>query len=240
MNSALWCGGFNFIIPLFKSVPKRYRKRHKKGISAKEMLNGFVEAFQPDLIIETKPGQSKEFGIEFPEKRTGSLEELLERDGQGRCKIGVDLRSVCNDMYNETFRFVQRHPQKVIIPTCTDKKYALLFSAMFGSLPRKGELADVASVYLDAFEGERKAYAAADFPSILAEENIFPLRATRHKVTVYGINLSSDGHFFYMDETSPLDLIEWSARLEMCQWRRETLDKESIWDEVRSISLSRW
>ena len=32
----------------------------------------------------------------------------------------------------------------------------------------------------------------------------------------------------------------WSARLEMCQWRRETLDKESIWDEARSTSLSRW
>ena len=33
---------------------------------------------------------------------------------------------------------------------------------------------------------------------------------------------------------------KWSARLEMCQWRRETLDKESIWDEARSTSLSRW
>ena len=32
---------------------------------------------------------------------------------------------------------------------------------------------------------------------------------------------------------------EWSARLEMYQWRRETLDKESIWDRARSTSLSR-
>jgi hypothetical protein len=32
----------------------------------------------------------------------------------------------------------------------------------------------------------------------------------------------------------------WSARLELCQWIRETLDKESIWDEARSTSLSRW
>ena len=32
----------------------------------------------------------------------------------------------------------------------------------------------------------------------------------------------------------------WSARLEMCQWIRETLDKESIWDAARSTSLSRW
>ncbi len=38
----------------------------------------------------------------------------------------------------------------------------------------------------------------------------------------------------YVDSTG------WNARLEMCQWRRETLDKESIWDEVRSTSLSRW
>jgi hypothetical protein len=33
---------------------------------------------------------------------------------------------------------------------------------------------------------------------------------------------------------------KWSARLEMCQWIRETLDKESVWDEARSTSLSRW
>jgi hypothetical protein len=32
----------------------------------------------------------------------------------------------------------------------------------------------------------------------------------------------------------------WSARLELCQWIRETLDKESIWDEARSTDLSRW
>jgi DNA-binding HxlR family transcriptional regulator len=34
-------------------------------------------------------------------------------------------------------------------------------------------------------------------------------------------------------------ILIWSARLEMCQWRRETLDKESVWDGVRSISQSR-
>ena len=33
--------------------------------------------------------------------------------------------------------------------------------------------------------------------------------------------------------------VSWSARLEMCQWIRETLDKESVWDEERSTSLSR-
>ena len=33
---------------------------------------------------------------------------------------------------------------------------------------------------------------------------------------------------------------DWSARLDLSQWRRDTLDKESIWDVGRSTSLSRW
>jgi hypothetical protein len=33
--------------------------------------------------------------------------------------------------------------------------------------------------------------------------------------------------------------MRWSAGLEMCQWIRETLDKESVWDVERSTSLSR-
>lgn len=55
VNSSLWGGIFNFIIPVFKSVPTRYHERYQKPISAKAMLQGFIEAFQPDFIIETKP-----------------------------------------------------------------------------------------------------------------------------------------------------------------------------------------
>lgn len=35
-------------------------------------------------------------------------------------------------------------------------------------------------------------------------------------------------------------LIAWSARLELCQWKRETLDKESTWHAGRSTNLNRW
>ncbi len=33
---------------------------------------------------------------------------------------------------------------------------------------------------------------------------------------------------------------KWSARLDLYQWGRDTLDKESVWDEERSTSLNRW
>ena len=213
VNSSLWGGIYNFIIPLFKRVPHRYKQEYQKPTLATAMLQGFVEAFQPDFVVETKIDQIKSYGIDFPSKRTTSFDELLGRDDGGRCNVGVDLRSVCNDLYRETFKFVQRHPPKVVIPTCTDKRYGLLFAAMFGTLPEKGQLSDVADIYLKALEGERKSFPATDYPTILAEHYYFPLRLTAHKLETYRNDFSIEAHLFYMDETSALDLIEfWNYR----------------------------
>jgi YVTN family beta-propeller protein len=66
-----------------------------------------------------------------------------------------------------------------------------------------------------------------------------PVGDDPHEVTA-----SADGRTAYVSNYGFGSLhtlaVIWSARLEMCQWRRETLDKESIWDEERSTSLSRW
>src|SRR5208282_4275156 len=124
----------NFIIPLFKQVPKRYREQYSKTVSAKTMLKGFVEAFQPDYLVELKPGVAASYGLSFPDGRILSMEDLSARDDRGRCKIGIDLRSVCDDLYRTQFRFVQRHPPEVVIPSCTDKRFDLLLAATFGHL----------------------------------------------------------------------------------------------------------
>jgi hypothetical protein len=150
VNSSLWGGVFNFIIPLFKKVPQRYRWHHKEKISAKTMLEGLVEAFQPDFLVETMPGQEASYGIGFPAGRIRPIDDFSKRDERDRCKIGIDLRSVCEDLYSETFRFVQRHPPEVVIPESKDKSFNLFFAAVFGFLPKAGELSDVANIYLKA------------------------------------------------------------------------------------------
>jgi len=213
VTSSLWGGVFNYIIPLFKTVPNRYKQGYQKSISAKVMLNGFVEAFQPDYIVETRAGQCKQYGLNFPENRITSFAELISRDEQGRCNIGVDLRSVCEDMYREQFRFVQRHPPKVVIPTCKDKRFALLFSAMFGYLPEKGELSDTAKIYLDALDGKREEYEPTAFIEIFDARYLFPMRVSRNKLETRRNSHNWQSYLFYMDETSGWDLIEyWNYR----------------------------
>ena len=71
-----------------------------------------------------------------------------------------------------------------------------------------------------------------------AAERVAGLEGLKEKSTQ---RLNALEHYVreYRQDCWPVNSL-WSARLEMCQWRRETLDKESIWDEVRSTSLSRW
>jgi hypothetical protein len=58
---------------------------------------GLVEAFQPDYLVEIESGDAASYGIAFPAKRILAIEDLTARDDRGRCKIGTDLRSVCDD-----------------------------------------------------------------------------------------------------------------------------------------------
>jgi hypothetical protein len=212
-NSALWGGAYNFIIPLFKQVPKRYRQQYLKSGPAKEMLNGLVDAFQPDCLVETAPGQTAAFGIEFPSKRIIQLSELTARDDRNRTRVGIDLRSICDDLYDSTFRFVQRHPPSVVLPECSDPKYKLFFAAVFGSLPETGPTADMADVYVKALDGKKETVKPEAFPDLFNQKYIYPHRLSCHKLETIKNSYSIDSKLFYMDERSPSDLIDfWNLR----------------------------
>src|ERR1700688_2757462 len=98
------CFQLHYFVVLDRSA--RYKQEYQTAISAKTMINGFIETFQPDYVVETRDGQIREYGVNFPQKRSTFFTELLARDEQDRCQIGVDLRSICHDMYVEQFQFV--------------------------------------------------------------------------------------------------------------------------------------
>src|SRR5208282_4334078 len=45
-NSCLWGGRYNYIIPVFKRTPTRYREKYFSVPSAAKLINGLIEAFQ--------------------------------------------------------------------------------------------------------------------------------------------------------------------------------------------------
>jgi hypothetical protein len=85
-------------------------------------------------------------------------------------------------MYVEQFQFVQRHGPEVVISTCKDGRYALLFSAMFGAFPGRS---DMAQIYINALGGKHKGYEALEYPDNFDPGKLFPLGATRHKLETF-------------------------------------------------------
>ena len=88
---------------------------------------------------------------------------------------------------------MQRHGLEVVLPVCKDRRYSLLFAAMFGALPAGSEVADI---YEKALGGKRKEYMPLDYTQIFNERNLFPLRATRHKLETRRNSYSWDSHLF--------------------------------------------
>src|SRR3989344_3312334 len=51
LNSTLWGGSYNPIIPTFKKVPKIWKESHIFGYNSEKILKGYIEAFNPDFIV---------------------------------------------------------------------------------------------------------------------------------------------------------------------------------------------
>jgi len=211
LNSVFWGGAYNFIIPVFKKAPQRYRERFLKSPSASDFVNGLTDAFQPDFLVETKTGLATD--IRFSRERILSLEQLQSRDEMGHTKYGVDMRTICAALYDKTFRFVQRHPPKVLIPHSSDSRFAVLFAAMFGEFPTTGNLADCLEDYKAALDGKDESVTPTEFPRLFDGAFLFPLRVCRHQLSTRHLGWTPDAMLFYMDERSNFDLIEyWNLR----------------------------
>jgi hypothetical protein len=56
-------------------TPSRYRDRPFPGPTAKEFINGLLEAFEPDFRVETQKGLAAR--LSFPEKRIIEIDDVL-------------------------------------------------------------------------------------------------------------------------------------------------------------------
>jgi hypothetical protein len=74
-------------------------------------------------------------------------------------------------------------------------------------------LSEVANIYLKALDGKRNAVKPVEFPQLFDQNNLYPLRATRHELHTSRNSWSINSKLFFMDETSSFDLIEfWNLR----------------------------
>src|SRR5438876_261199 len=118
INSYLWGGIFNPIIPLFKNtVPKAWReKAHWNGkwrtVNSSIILQGYLDAFDPDLVVPV--GMPIDHNLPVGHRALVHPSDVLQGiEETGSTAYGISLPLILQKLYNEEFKFVRQSPLSV-------------------------------------------------------------------------------------------------------------------------------
>ena len=225
LNTCLWGGIYNPIIPVFDRSPDRWRLLHlrPKGL---DIARGYMRFFEPDVIVEAEPGLGKKVGWLQSErgyieaKRSIQLDELISIGSDQRISFasGVDVSAVHSFLYDKEFKYQRKREEKVAIMRTVAKSDAF-FDVAVGVFPDDPLLAFIERNYREAFHPIELDECADSFLSLFEAPAHTPLSFTRHGLKE-DYRRASDLRFFVFDPTDAQDVIDF--------WNLRQFDRDAI------------
>ncbi len=134
INTCLWGGIFNPIIPIFKAVPPWLEDEGFHFENPKQMISDYLDFFEPDFLVEAEEGLAEGFG--FDPERVRKLADMIEEPGGNYVhRYGLSVFGIYQDLYAKTFQFVQHHRNSIVHIEPTDTTFMNFVAANFGSFP---------------------------------------------------------------------------------------------------------
>lgn len=210
INTCLWGGVYNLIIPCFKKIPENWENRHFRLPAASSILKGYLDSFDPDyLVVKDKQILSDSL---FDKERLLAFEDVLNIKDECPISFGVDITDLYWHLYDKEFKFERRHPIKVFYPK-PSKEMALLSACCFGEFPPSKEMSYIKKNYSHCFNPKDIGINQANFLDCFINEGASPLRITRAELQVSPRGWRADSSVFFMDAASWLDLADyWNLR----------------------------
>lgn len=160
INTCLWGGTFNPIIPLFECVPSRWERDGFRFENTKQIVNGYLDFFEPDFLVEAEEGLAAEFC--FDPKRVLQLIDISDRTGEKiEDRYGLSVYGLYRELYAKGFQFEQRHKHNVVHVKSTDAAFTNFVAANFGDFPIQGQFGYFEREYEGIFDPEHIALDAA-------------------------------------------------------------------------------
>jgi hypothetical protein len=211
INTCLWGGRFNAIIPVYKKTPSRWTERLLRAPSAREIVSGYFDAFEPDFVVAIDASLAD--GLKIPKGRLLSQVDVLNPNADEPIGYGVDVVDAFSDLYQKEFQFLRRHPVEVVWPEIQNHRMSLMMAACFGEFPDDEQLKYLRQGYLKAFDADRVTVEPSNLLKLFIENKFYPLRIGFAGIDIQRSGWRVDPALFYMDSTSILDIIDfWNLR----------------------------
>ena len=211
INTCLWGGMFNPIIPFFESVPSWLESEGFHFENPKQMINDYLDFFEPDFLVEEEEGLAEEFG--FDPERVIQLRHILEHPG-GRSadQYGLSVYGIYQDLYAKAFQFEQRHKNPVVHVQPADTVFTNFAAANFGSFPVHEQFRYFERNYKSVFNPEGKTLDAAVLSELyqLGYSSALEIGCTKLQV---GYNAPLLSTLFILDAHESKDIVDfWNLR----------------------------
>ena len=208
VNTSLWGGRYNPIIPVYRAKPKWARQ--DRELSARTIITGYVDAFEPDFLIETNDKIAE--SIDFPRNRVLSLSEVFDPAGHDPFGYAVDVFNVFRELYEKEYQFVRRHAPASALSTCSIPTMECFVAACFGEYPSDPKTDYLKESYEMVFGADAAEVTADSFYEIW-NGPIVPLRAGSSGIQRRSVGFSPDAALFFLDATTVPGITEfWNLR----------------------------
>ncbi len=215
VNSTLWGGTYNPIIPLYAQVPKTWRMYPGQKVVMKDRVAGYVRAFDPDFLVDCTGGKLPPYVADVG-RPTISVDDIwsnfFSEKQDGAPQYGIGVFELLSGIFKEHFEVVHRFPSKVAFPVFP-KEHALFWAATVGEFLAPIQEA-VEAGYSEALDIEKPTIGPQNYESILQTYQFLPRNISRYEVKTDGVGFSRESSYaFYMDATKFADIVDfWNLR----------------------------
>ena len=235
INSLLWGGAFNPIIPFYRRTPKVWGDKFSRNVTGKNIVEGYVKAFDPDFFVPI--GNLKFDGYQIPDEKIIQPDEIISGiEDDGTPRYGIGIFEILHHIYKKEFKFIRKEPLQIFFPNISSK-FKLFLASIFGVLPKS--IDDVVIKNFDKLLSIcRSPLTIHDYTKNFSSRKLFPRRLTMMEINPLRVNSHHDGQcIFLMDANNALDIIDyWNLRAS--GWNIIPIAKQVCdLDAVKSIAI---
>jgi hypothetical protein len=210
INTCLWGGKYNPIVPYFQQVPKWWGRNGHNFETAAQIINGYLDYFEPDFLVEAERGLAE--GLGFNSKRILQLSEVLTLESDLRTGHGLSTFDLYEDLYRKQFQFVQRHGHNIVNVSAGERKFDGFAACLFGAFPSGDGVDYVGKAFADALEPKETKLNAEAMASLFETGFTSALRIGHSEIEVQ-YHDHGNPSLFVLDASEPRDLMDyWNLR----------------------------
>lgn len=214
-NTCLWGGLYNPIIPYFKRVPTWWERKEYRFDNATQIINGYLDYFEPDFVVEAEKGIANGFGMDS--ERILQLADILpsanHRVKKGHGQTVLDLY---RELYHKEFQFVRRHKHGIVDVKAVSRAFDGFTACVFGGFPKQESLKYFGDAFIEAFAPEQISLDGTALDKLYKSGFWAALQMGHEGVEVDHCD-HSPPTLFIMDAKQPKDWLDfWNYRAVHC------------------------